>query len=77
MSIVTVEVKTVYGCKIRIAVADLLNTKKIMLPIYVRDGVNLYDTVAYQRAKTKPADFLHRENIALTVADFIQDEETV
>jgi hypothetical protein len=58
-----------YGGHYYVAADDLANPRKIMLPLYTRDGRKWEDTQAGQRAARKhEATMLHRENIGPATA---------
>lgn len=56
-------VKTIYNEKIRIDKEDLDNPKKILIPIYNKNGVKIMDQKSYNPKRDLGKCYLHKSNI--------------
>ena len=56
-------VTTVYNEKLRVNKYDLENPNKILIPIYNRNGIKIYDSKSYNWKHDSGKEMLHKGNI--------------
>lgn len=58
-----VYVLTVYNQRLRVDQDDLDNPDKILIPVYNRDGVKIFDSMSYDFKRDSGRAMLHKDNI--------------